>query len=120
RFQNGINAGKRIPLVAENILHAGLNIHFLTYWNVYSEAIFTGNQFPANDDANIGKRMGGYTIYNFNLHYVYEKLSVSFRVNNLFNKPYYLYTVFQPFEPFETFYPAPERNFLLSLQYSFL
>src|SRR5439155_12379559 len=53
RFQNGIYAGKRIPLVAENILRADINYQFKKYWNLFAEAIYTGNQFSDNDNANI-------------------------------------------------------------------
>lgn len=119
RFQNGINAGKRIPLVSEQIFHTGIDYAFYEHWNVYTEVIFTGNQFSANDDANVGKLLGGYTTYNMSLRYVYQQFTATFRVNNIFNKYYYFYTVYQPMLPIETFYPAPGINALLNLKYVF-
>ena len=119
RFQNGVNSGNLIPLVSENILHAGLNYHFAQHWNFYTEALFTGSQYAANDDANIAGRLGGYTVYNFNLRYHWKNFTASFRVNNIFNKYYYFYTVYQPSMPSEFFYPAPTRNFVLTASYAF-
>ncbi len=117
RFQSGVNAGKRIPLVSENILHLGVGYEFLDDWNIYTESIYTGSQFPANDDANVSQKIGGYTIFNVHLRYQYENFSASFRLNNLTNKFYNYYTVFTPSTFSESFYPAPGRNFLLTLKY---
>jgi iron complex outermembrane receptor protein len=115
RFQNGIYSGNRIPLVSENIFHGGINYHFADYFSAYAEAVYTGNQFPANDFANVAGIIGGYTLYNFNLHYAYKNITASFRINNIFNKAYYFYTIYQSSMPMESFYPAPERNFTLTL-----
>ncbi|MBV9575452.1 MAG: TonB-dependent receptor, partial [Gammaproteobacteria bacterium] len=104
RFQDGLNKGNRIPLVAENILRAGIHYQLATHWNVYSAAIYTGNNYAANDDANIAGKNGGYTIYNFNVRYDYHQFNASFHINNIFNKYYYYYTVYQDNQEF--FYPA--------------
>lgn len=120
RFQSGINAGNRIPLVAEQTARAGILYQFTPAWSVYNEAQFTGNEFPDNDDANIGRKLGGYTVYNVNLRYQHKNLSASFRVNNIFNKYYYFYSVFQTSSATDFFYPAPARNLLLTVQYDFV
>lgn len=119
-FQNGPNAGRHIPLVAENSLHANINYRITPNWNIYTEAVYTGNQYPANDDANSTGKMGGYTLYNLNLRYHLKNLIASFRINNIFNKNYYFYTVFEPGMQSAFFYPAPGRNVLLTIQYLFL
>lgn len=116
-FQNGIYSGNRIPLVSENIFHGGINYAFMGHWNIYSEAVYTGSQYAANDNANIAGAMGGYTTFNTNLRFVYQKVTASFRVNNIFNKYYYLYTTFEPSMDEQFFYPAPGRNILLTLKY---
>lgn len=118
RFQNGIYARNRIPLVSENIFRSGIDYHFAANWNFYSEAIFTGSQFPANDDANNAGKIGGYTVYNFNLRYHCKHLHMAFHINNIFDKKYYFYTVLQ--NNGEFFYPAPERNVTFSINYAFL
>jgi iron complex outermembrane receptor protein len=117
RFQNGIYSGNRIPLVSENILQGGVNYAFIPNWNIYSEAIYTGSQYSANDNANIAGKIGGYTTYNINLRYIYHKVTASFRINNIFNKYYYLYTTFEPGVDEQFFYPAPGRNVLLTISY---
>lgn len=119
RFQSGPNAGNRIPLVSENIFHGGANFKITQNWNLYSEAIYTGNQYAANDDANTARKVSGYTFYNVNLRYQFQHFSAAFRVNNLFNKYYYFYAAVQPGMPDEFFYPAPDRNFILTLKYVF-
>jgi iron complex outermembrane recepter protein len=120
RFSSGLYSGNRIPLVAENIFHGGVDYHFLPHWNLFSEAIYTGSQFAANDNANTAGHIGGYTLFNMNLRFNYQQFSAAFHVNNIFNKNYYFYTVFQPFMNSVFYYPAPGRNFLLTLKYDFV
>jgi iron complex outermembrane receptor protein len=118
RFQHGIYQGNRIPLVSENIINANMNYQWTDAFNLYAEGIFTGNQFAANDYANVTGAQGGYTVYNIAMHCVFKHMTASFRVNNIFNQYYYFYTVFQPgFGEF--FYPAPGINFSLSIRYDF-
>ena len=119
RFQNGIYAGNFIPLVAESIFHAGLNARLSEHWNVYTEALFTGSQYSANDNANVGGKVSGYTLYHFSIRYLWKNITASLRVNNVFNKYYYFYTVYQPSLASEYFYPAPTRNFVLAMEYGF-
>lgn len=118
RFQNGPYEGKRIPLVSENIIHAGINYKFAPYWNLYTEAVMNGSQFADNDNANIAKPVAGYTLFNMNLRYHFKFFTASFRVNNILDKNYYFYTVFQPNLQSEFFYPAPTRNFVLTIKYT--
>jgi iron complex outermembrane receptor protein len=120
RFDGGIYSGNRIPLVAENILHANINYQISLHWNVYTEAVFTGNEFSDNDNGNTAGKMGGYTVYNLTLRYTYEHFTASLRVNNIFNKYYYFYTVFIPSMQNQFFYPAPGRSFMLTAKYTFL
>src|SRR5579883_402321 len=120
RFQNGFFAGNRIPLVSENIARGGIHYRFAEHWSLYPEAIYTGNQYAANDNANIGGKIGGYTVYNFSVQYYFKQFTFSFRLNNIFNKYYYFYTVLEPEPNGLFFYPAPGRNFLLTLKYAFV
>jgi iron complex outermembrane receptor protein len=117
RFQNGEYAGNRIPLVAENILLANVSYAMTHHWDVYSEALYTGNEY--SDNANTTGKIGGYTIYNLGAHYHYENFTASFRLNNIFNKYYYIYSVYQPSQQTSYFYPAVGRNIMLNLKYSF-
>jgi iron complex outermembrane receptor protein len=119
RFQNGVYAGNRIPLVAENIVLANVNYAMTKDWSVYTEALYTGNEYSDNDNANVTGKIGGYTIYNLGVHYSYEHFTASLRLNNIFDKYYYVYSVYQPSQKTEYFYPAAGRNVMLKLKYSF-
>lgn len=118
RFQQGIYAGNRIPLVAQDVLHGGVSDRLTDHWTLYGEALFTGNQYAANDDGNVAGKMGGYPVYNVNVHYEHRPFSADLRINNIFNKPYYLYTVYQPSEQTEAFYPAAERTVIIAVNYA--
>ncbi|HTM63935.1 MAG TPA: TonB-dependent receptor [Gammaproteobacteria bacterium] len=117
RFRSGINSGKQIPLVSDWTAHGGVLYRLSSHLHAYAEAVFTGKQFPANDNANITGGQGGYTVFNFNIRYQYQLFSAALHFNNLFNKEYYLYTVYQPSLTTEYFYPAPERNYMLTVNY---
>ncbi|SRR5579883_383901 len=119
-FQNGINQGNRIPLVSENIVRTGLDYQMALHWNIYSEAVYTGSQYSANDDANIAGKIGGYVTVNGNLRYVNKQLTASLHINNIFNKYYYLYTVYESDMQSVFFYPAPGRNITLTVNYAFI
>ncbi len=116
-FRSGIYANKHIPLVAGNILHAGAQYDVSDNWHLYAEAIYTGSQYAANDYANITGQLGGYTTYGFNLRYTRKNLSASLRADNIFNKYYYFYSVYQSGMDTTFFYPAPTRNVVLTVAY---
>lgn len=118
RFQNGINSGNRIPLVAESVIRAGADWSLQEHWNIYVEGLFTGSQFAANDYANVAGQVGGYTTYNFNIRMHYPSFNASLHVNNIFNKYYYIYTAFQSGTDY--FYPAAGRNVVLTVDYLFM
>lgn len=120
RFREGIREGNRIPLVSEMIFLANMNYRVLDNLYFYGELVYTGNQFPANDDANLSGKIGGYTVLNINLRYQFKNLEASMRINNLLDKNYFYYTAFQTSTFKDTFYPAPGVNFLLTVKYSFL
>jgi iron complex outermembrane receptor protein len=118
RFRDGIYAGKRIPLVAENTVLANVNYAVTNRWRLYGEALYTGSEYADSDNGNVAGLIGGYTVYNVGVHYQYERFTGSFRVNNVFDKDYYVYAVYQPTLQSEFFYPAVGRNFMVSLRYA--
>lgn len=118
-FQNGPFNGNRIPLVVQNILRSGLNYQYNDFYHVYAEAVYTGNQYAANDNANITPKMGGYTIFNTNIGYDVKSIHLALHLNNMFNRYYYFYNVYEPSITSEFFYPAPGRNMTLTCDYNF-
>ncbi len=119
RFRSGIDAGNRIPLVADFIARGGLLYHIKQYWELYTEAIFTGNEYAANDNNNVTGIQGGYMVYNFTVRFHYQNFSAALHVNNIFNQYYYLYTVYQPELNTSYFYPAADRNIMFTANYTF-
>lgn len=117
RFNTGLFQGNRIPLVAEHIARMGINFSISEIQNLYMETIYTGNQIPANDDANQSGLMGGYTVFNFSARYIKSHFIIDLHINNIFAKKYYLYTFYQKFLDSQFFYPAPERTYTLGLKF---
>ena len=115
RFQSGPQANNRIPLVPEHILHANILYQLTPRLNIFTGVTYTGNEYTANDDQNIAGKIGGYVLYHLNIRYQHKPFSLAFRINNIFNKHYYFYTVLQQSTKF--FYPAPERNFTLTINF---
>jgi iron complex outermembrane receptor protein len=115
RFKSGANLDNRIPLVPAHIFHANLHYQIGPHLHFYTGTTYTGNQYTANDDQNIAGRIGGYFLYHLNIRYDYKPFFASLRINNIFNKYYYFYTVLQQSTQF--FYPAPGRNFVLKINY---
>jgi iron complex outermembrane receptor protein len=117
QFSTGIYAGKRIPLVAESLFKGKVQYHYFPDWNFSVESSYTGSEYPDNDNLNVSGKLGGYTLINFHVEYTYRHLLASFALNNIFNKYYYIYSVYQnnPVEQF--FYPAAGRNFMVNLRY---
>lgn len=119
RFQSGIYKGKRIPLVSENLYHAGIHQVFSENWSMYVETIFTGSQYADSDNGNTAGAAGGYTVFNASLRYEYRQFTAALHINNIFNKEYNLYTIYQTMTNTEYFYPAPDRNLVLTVTYTF-
>ncbi|WP_172622836.1 TonB-dependent receptor [Aquicella siphonis] len=119
RFQSGLYKGKRIPLVSENFFRTGVHEVLSPHWSVYLETVYTGNQYADSDNANTAGATGGYTLLNANLRFEYAQFAAALHANNIFNKNYYLYTIYQTTMQTEFFYPAPDRNLILTMSYTF-
>jgi iron complex outermembrane receptor protein len=119
RFQSGVNSGNRIPLVAENMAQLSADYSIKEDFHLFLESVYTGNQYAANDDANMAGKIGGYMLHHLHLNYTQRNLTASLRINNLFNRYYYFYVVTQPGAPDEYFYPAPTRNCIFTVSYQF-
>ncbi len=114
RFRSGQFKGNRIPFVADNSLHGAVSLHFKPYWSIYNEAIFTGDRYAAGDDTNTARKIPSLWIFNSAISYHYKKITVSLRINNLFNVLYNDY-VSTTSGNAEAYYPAPGRNVMLTL-----
>lgn len=117
RFDGGTFNGNRIPLVSEHQFHLGLTYRFMPYWSLYGEGLFLSNKVAGNDFAGLFPDVPGYGIGNIHLRFDYQQFNVSAGINNVLDKEYR-----------ETgsvnfgqtgYFPAPERNYLITLGYTF-
>jgi iron complex outermembrane receptor protein len=121
-FDKGSNAGNLIPFVAEHQASVSLDYEVINELNLFVEAQAIGERVAAGDYANSAARLPGYAVANLSANYDYKGFNFSARLNNLLDKEYSdnAATAFNPFPTVETgFYPAPERNFFLSIGYTF-
>lgn len=116
--------GNQIPLVTENTASLYSNYYFLEHWNFYTRLMITGDRYAGNDDANIFKKMPAITpLVDIALRYQGQYLFIVFKINNVFNVLYNSYesinTVsIHPFVRQAYFYPAPGRNFLVTIGFN--
>lgn len=117
RFDGGAFNDNRIPLVSEHQFHLGLTYRFMPYWSLYGEGLFLSNKVAGNDFAGLFPDVPGYGIGNIHLRFDYRQFNISAGINNVLDKEYR-----------ETgsvnfgqtgYFPAPERNYLISLGYTF-
>ncbi len=122
RFDSGLFNGNRIPLVAEHLFQAGLNWDFHPNWNIYAELFVITDRLAGSDFGDSFSHLPGYGIGNLNLRYHNQGFTISAGVNNIMDKEYSdnASVGFTPAFTQETaYYPAPERNFIITLGYEF-
>lgn len=105
--------GNEVPWVARNRFSLFGNYRFSSEWSLYSDLQYTGTRQPAGDDANTAPRLDADLLLNASLRWQRDRWNARLSVNNLLDDAYYAYA------GSSYFYPAPERNLLLSLGYTF-
>jgi len=114
----GTFAGNDIPLVAEHQLLLNANYHFMNYWNLYADMFFISDRNAGGDFSGSLSELDSYKVANLNLKFDYGHFSASARVNNLLDEEYNGSASVNSFGAVG-FYPAPERNFILTAGYNF-
>lgn len=122
RFAGGPLRGNEIPAVARQQLRVDGAWRLGQSLSLYGEVQAVGGRHGAADYDNTLARLPGHTVGN--LHLIYEQggWSLAARVSNLLDRQYSDYAAagYNPFPVRETsFYPAPERNFWLTLKYEY-
>lgn len=123
KFENTVNAGERIPLVAEHQLHFSAAYRFLPDWSLYGEVLLIGGRVASGDIQNNFALLPGYGTGNLYMRYHNGAWNINARINNILDKEY-SDSAGVGFNPgtgnMETgFFPAPERNFMLTVGYEF-
>ena len=122
-YSSGMFQGNAIPFVASNLGSLYSNYQFWTYWNAFVKVIYVGSQYADGDNANVYPKMPATTVVNFTLRYQQHNVFATFAVNNIFNRLYNAYETINtvstsPFEQQAYFYPAPGRNFLMTIGFN--
>lgn len=117
-FSAGPNRGKRIAFVANNTARLSSDYQVNPRWHIYTEALYTGDRYPAGDQANQSQVLGSFAVYNASVRYRRKRLSIIFRINNIANKHYDSYALVAMRNGLQTFfYPANTRNYWVSVSY---
>ena len=118
-FREGTFAHNDVPLVPRNAVKLGARWEFLPRTQVSALVTYTGAQVFDGDEANtFGRKMPSYTLADLKLTHETRGWLFSASVKNLFNEKYFSYGVFTGFPTFSA-YPAPERTFFASVQYTY-
>lgn len=117
KFDSGVDAGKTVPFVARNTVRVASDYTFRKNWELFAEGVYIGSRYLASDVQNLADKLNGYMVYNANISYHHKPFTISLRCNNIFNKYYYSYGTVTYFAGAYSkyFYPAPGRNFLLTV-----
>lgn len=126
-FNSGVFSGNRIPHVPKTALTGAVTYRPLEQTTVGLESQFTGRKVADGDFDNDQRRAKAVFVHNLAISQGWKDVTVSLRINNLLDKKYNLYTVEEalflpPTFAMTTdlaFYPAAERNALLTLAYRF-
>jgi outer membrane receptor protein involved in Fe transport len=86
-------------------------------WSWYLAAIYVGDRYPGSDYANDQAKLNPTTVVNTNVAYHINHWRMALQCNNLSNAQYLESAYLSGGEV--GYYPAPERNFLLSTTYEF-
>ena len=123
---SGVFKGSDLTFIAENTASVRAKYRHNDNFSAYLEILGVSERTLGGDFTNAFSSLPGYSVSNINFSYRVENITLSLRVNNLFDK---IYSDFGslgidfrkpfPFPQVETFFPAPERNFLLSLEYHY-
>ncbi|MDZ7736001.1 MAG: TonB-dependent receptor [Gammaproteobacteria bacterium] len=118
-IESGSLAGGTVPLVAEETATVSANYNFPYGVDAYLEVHGTGERAAATDYFNNGETLPGYVLLNGSLSYSKGPFRLALRGNNLLDKEYSTFASFSSFSGVTSFFPAPERNFMLTATYTY-
>jgi iron complex outermembrane receptor protein len=119
---DGAFKGNRIPLVAARSAKLSGDWQFSPQWSLMGEVLFTSERIVGSDYNNALSRLAGFGVTNVSAHCRRGPWHLTLRVDNLFDKAYANsgaagYDV--SFTQQAAYFPAPERNLWLALNYHF-
>jgi iron complex outermembrane receptor protein len=118
KIKGGEFKGNNMPNVPEHKVTAGAVSSLGRGFTLMLNGVYIGERPFVSDFANVFDNQDSYLVVNCKISYQWKALKAFLDINNLTGKEYSEYGVIGgfPFGPFEkSFYPSPERNFLLGL-----
>lgn len=114
-FRTGELKGKHIPFVPEVADSVSLNYQFTPCWNAITQIVYTGKRFPIYDDFNQFPQEPHILLLNIAINYHLKHLFIEGRINNITNHTYNSYVGVDLNSQSQFYYPAPGRQYWLSL-----
>jgi len=112
--------GNNVPGVPRHRLNAGLEIHDLleglTFSTIYSHA---AKSYAISDQSNSFQQASGYDTISATVYYRWRFISAFAGVNNLTDEKYSDYVVVGGFPTTLNYYPAPERNWIAGIEFTY-
>jgi iron complex outermembrane receptor protein len=122
RISDGPYDGNRIPLVAPRTAKLSGNWRISSQWSLYAEGLFSSKRVLGGDFSNRFEELPGYGVLNLGSQFANGPWHIDLRIDNLLDKAY-SNSGSVGMDASSTnqaaFFPAPERNFWLTLNYHF-
>ena len=124
-FDGGDYDANEIPLAPRHKGSLGLRLILPKNLTLNLLGIYVGERYFLNDQANAYSCIKDHIVADTNLSWQSKNITITFSINNLFNKQYSEYAgVLQGWSTSQSvgdkfYYPSPERNFSLMVKYTF-
>ncbi|MCG7960387.1 MAG: TonB-dependent receptor [Candidatus Thiodiazotropha taylori] len=120
QITDGPFKGNRIPMVASRSAKLAGHWQFTSAWNLFMEGVFSSERVVSGDFNNALETLPGYGVLNSGAHFRTGPWHASLRIDNLLDKQY-ANSAAAGFDSTFTqrvgYFPAPERNFWLTVNY---
>jgi iron complex outermembrane receptor protein len=122
RISDGPYDGNRIPLVAARTGKLSGDWRISSQWNLYAEGLFSSKRVLGGDFSNSFEALPGYGVLNLGSQFTSGPWRIGLRIDNLLDKAYSnsgSVGMDDSFTNRAAFFPSPERNYWLTLNYYF-
>jgi iron complex outermembrane receptor protein len=111
---------KNIPAVPRHKANLGLKVFDVLPGLVFTAQYnYVGSSYLISDQANQFEKIEDYYTVDARLTYAWRRLNAYFGVNNLTDQDFSTYGVVYGFPAQAYFYPAPERNWVAGIEFTF-
>ncbi|MCU7795894.1 MAG: TonB-dependent receptor [Candidatus Thiodiazotropha sp. (ex Myrtea spinifera)] len=120
RITDGPFDGNRIPLVAARTGQVSGDWRLSPKWNLFAEGLFSSQRVLGGDFSNSFETLPGYGVLNLGSQFTTGPWRIGLRIDNLLDKQYSnagAVGLDASFTKRAAFFPAPERNLWLTLNY---